>query len=275
MMANTPDKKRKRRANELDGKTWTRYSISVWSDIVRSAEESNLGHPALFPLALANRLIEIFTNQDDRVVLDPFAGVGTTIIAAQRQGKHGIGIELSSAYAEIARTRCAQPDMFGYGGGQAIIHTGSALNVLDYVAPQSIDLVVTSPPYWDILNQKRTADYKDTRHYGNSEGDLSTISDYHEFLAQLGRVFEQVHTAMRDGTYCCVVVMDLRKKDRFYPYHSDLATALQAIGFLYDDLIIWDRRQEYNNMRPLGYPSVFRVNKAHEFILIFKKRRAV
>ena len=46
---------------------------------------------------------------------------------------------------------------------------------------------------------------------------------------------------------------------------------MQEIGFLLDDIIIWDRRQEYNHLRPLGYPSVFRINKVHEYILIFKK----
>jgi hypothetical protein len=52
----------------------------------------------------------------------------------------------------------------------------------------------------------------------------------------------------------------------------DITAKMQEIGFTLDDIIIWDRRQEYNNLRPLGYPSVFRVNKVHEFILIFQKR---
>jgi hypothetical protein len=47
---------------------------------------------------------------------------------------------------------------------------------------------------------------------------------------------------------------------------------LREVGFTLDDIIIWDRRREYNNLRPLGYPTVFRVNKVHEFILIFQKR---
>lgn len=76
---------------------------------------------------------------------------------------------------------------------------------------------------------------------------------------------------MKPKAYCCVIVMDIRKKNKFYPFHNDVATFMQELGFLYDDLIIWDRRHEYNNMRPLGYPFVFRVNKAHEFILIFQK----
>ena len=45
----------------------------------------------------------------------------------------------------------------------------------------------------------------------------------------------------------------------------------QEMGFLFDDLIIWDRKHEYNNLRPLGHPSVFRINRVHEYILIFQK----
>ena len=48
--------KGRRRANALDGKTWTRYSISVWSDIKKTAEENALKHPAMFPIALAQRV---------------------------------------------------------------------------------------------------------------------------------------------------------------------------------------------------------------------------
>lgn len=269
----------KRRANELDGKTWTRYSISIWSDLRKSKEEVELNHPAIFPLALATRLIEIFTNQHDQIVLDPFAGVGTTVLAAQRLNKRGIGIELSPAYAEIARQQCEQRTLFEAIEAEAIsvrgvIHTGNALDVLNFVSPGSVDLVVTSPPYWDVLSQKRTADYKDVRDYGDESADLGKISDYRAFLDQLRAVFAQVEQAMRPGAYCCAVVMDLRKGNKFYPFHSDLADFMQAIGFIYDDLIIWDRRQEYNNMRPLGHPHVFRVNKAHEFIVIFQKALA-
>jgi hypothetical protein len=86
-------------------------------------------------------------------------------------------------------------------------------------------------------------------------------------------IMRQVWIALRPGKYCLMVVMDLRKKSRFYPFHADMATAMQDIGYLYDDLIIWDRRHEYNNMRPLGYPYTFRINKAHEYILIFQKPR--
>ena len=66
--------------------------------------------------------------------------------------------------------------------------------------------------------------------------------------------------------------MDIRKKSVFYPLHSDLATELQNQGYEFDDIIIWDRQQDYNNMRPLGYPYKYRINKVHEYILIFIKK---
>lgn len=269
----TPNKKR---ANDLDGKTWTRNSISIWSDIRKTSEELSLKHPAMFPVALVTRLIESFTTNKDKIIFDPFAGTGTTILAAQQLGKTGFGTELSSKYWDIAQTRIKQKtlldDEINKGNGE-IYHT-NALDLLQFIEPGIVDMVVTSPPYWDILNEKRSADNKEVRHYGNYENDLGTISDYRSFIESLKKVFEQVYIAMRGGAYICVIVMDIRKKDKFYPFHSNIAEIMQDIGFIYDDIIIWDRRHEYNNLRPLGYPAVFRVNKAHEFILIFQKPKA-
>lgn len=265
-------KRNERRANQLDGKTWTKYSISIWSDIRKSTEETQLGHPAMFPLQLAHRLIECFTTAKDTVILDPFVGIGTTVIAADRSDKTGIGIEVSDKFVEIAEKRLGQRELFSTKPRASQIYCDDARNLLKYVSPNSVDMVITSPPYWDILTQKRTADYKAIRHYGDAQQDLGKISDYGEFLGALTGIFRQVFTALKPNKYCAVVVMDLRKKDRFYPFHSDLTRQLsQEVGFIFDDLFIWDRRHEYNNMRPLGYPSVFRINKAHEYILIFKK----
>ncbi len=262
----------RRRANDLDGKTWLRYSISVWSDIHKSSKENESGHPAVFPAELVSRLIQIFTNSEQRVIFDPFAGVGTTLVAAQRLGKEGVGIELNPGFAETARLRCEEKELFDRNHkGKCLVHKGNALSLREFIPENSVDLVVTSPPYWDILNMKRSADYKAVRNYGDPSDDLGKIADYEKFLTALKNVFRQVRQVMRRQTYCCIIVMDIRKKNRFYPFHSDIADFMQDIGFIYDDLIIWDRRHEYNNMRPLGYPSVFRVNKAHEFILIFQK----
>jgi DNA modification methylase len=259
------------KSNDLDGKTWTKYSISVWSDVDKDPRNLKSGHPATFPLEIAERLIRIFTKGSGAVVLDPFAGTGTTVLAAKRLGKTGIGIELYDKFAEYARNRCANDVLFQSAEGTARIVVDDANNVASICDPDSVDLIVTSPPYWDVLTQRRTADYKDTHTYGGSDADLGLISDYREFIGTLGSVFAKLLGVMKPGGYCCVIVMDLRKKDRFYAFHSDLYDELQRQGFLLEDLVIWDRRREYNNMRPLGYPSKFIVNKAHEYVLIMRK----
>lgn len=262
-----PDAKR---ANELDGRRWLQYSLSVWSDIRKSAEEQRLKHPALFPVSLVDRLMQAYLRPAGRVVLDPFMGTGSTLVAARHAGKHAIGFELSPAFIELARQRLEQ-NGFAEQDGSAEIRQGDARRLVTALEPDSVDLCVTSPPYWNILNQKRTADAKQKRHYGNLEGDLGTLGSYEEFVRQLAEIFEGVLAALRPGAYCCVNVMDLRKKDRFFPLHSDLARELTARGFIFDDLIIWNRGQEYNNLRPLGYPYTFRINKVHEFIVILRK----
>lgn len=267
-----PSRKQPPRCNGLGGKEWLRNSISVWSDVQKSAEERALKHPAMFPADLVDRLIATFLPTGGRVVLDPFAGVGSTLITAARRGATGVGFEISPDFAAVIDKRVA--GLPSAEQERVILHRHSAVSLSAELQRNSVDLCVTSPPYWNILNQKRTADYKAVRHYGNLSDDLGTIADYGEFLDRLADIFRAVYATLRPNAYCCVVVMDLRKKNRFFPFHSDLAAKLQQIGFEWDDLVIWNRQAEYNNLRPLGYPSVFRVNKVHEYVLIFQKRAA-
>lgn len=275
-------RKQPRRCNNLDGKRWLQNSISVWSDIRKSTEEMRLKHPALFPSQLVERLIETFLPAGNQVVLDPFAGTGSTLVAAERAGKRGVGLELSTEFAAVALQRLAKLQLTDASssaattgdGPVAVLYQASAIDLLKFVPPESVDLCITSPPYWNILNQRRTADLKAIRHYGNLEDDLGTIDDYDAFLEKLTGVFAGVLQVLKPGAYCCIVVMDLRKRDRFYPFHSDLTARLMQAGYIYDDLIIWNRQTEYNNLRPLGYPAVFRVNKVHEFVLLMQKPKS-
>ena len=259
----------KPRANALDGKEWIRHSISVWNDLRKSSAEAALDHPALFPAVLVERLLDCFIREGDRTVLDPFAGSGSTLLAACGRGLHAIGIDLSPDYVALARQRLAAA---GYQEEADFrLLRADACQMDDLLPPNSVDFCVTSPPYWNILRQRRSADGKERRHYGDRDANLGDIDAYPAFLKALRPVFRGLGTVLRPGAYCCVVVMDLRKRARFYPLHQDVAELMQEAGFIYDDLIIWDRRAEYNNLRPLGYPYKFRINKVHEFILIFEK----
>ncbi len=259
----TQTNREKNRLNTLDGKTWTRYSISIW-DIGKTTEEIRLHHPALFPQKLVERLIRIYTKPGD-TVLDPFMGAGSTLLAALKLDCQAIGVDISTEYVKLAQKRLK------HNSCSAKIFCENAQNLSTFIPSDSIDLIITSPPYWNIHQQRRTADGKSPRPYTPLAQDLGNISAYTDFINSLGTVSAQLFMALKPGHWCILIVMDLRKKNQFYPLHIDCIQQWSKVGFQLEDIIIWDRRKDYHNLRPLGYPTTFRVNKVHEYILIFQK----
>lgn len=253
-----------KRCNDLTGKEWLQNSFSIWRNFNKTPEEKELKHPASYPVSLCEKLISTFS-RNEGVVLDPFSGIGSTLVAAKNLNRSAIGIDLSTEFCELARHR------IGDDCNISIIN-GDSLEELKKMPSNTVNLCLTSPPYWDILNMKRSADGKEIQNYSDNPNDLGNISDYKIFLNSLTSIFKCVYDVLISGSYCLINVMDIRKKNIFYSLHSDIAMEMQKIGFIYDDIIIWDRQHEYNNMRPLGYPYKFRINKVHEYILIFIKK---
>lgn len=253
-----------KKCNNLTGKEWLQNSFSIWRDLIKTKEEKDLKHPASYPVSLCEKLIRTFS-KDGCSVLDPFNGTGSTLVAAHNLNRPATGIDLSEEFCNIAYQRVGHDDNINILNGDSFIE-------LEKLEEKSFDLCVTSPPYWDILNMKRSVDGKEAVNYSEKENDMGNIPNYKEFLERLGELFAKVNRVLKPGAYCLVNVMDIRKKSEFYPLHSDLATELQKHGYIFDDIIIWDRQQDYNNMRPLGYPYKYRINKVHEYILIFIKK---
>ena len=267
-------KEKTKKCNRLSGAEWLRNSVSIWSNLRKTKEEISLNHPASFPLALVKKLLDCFTNEDSEVILDPFVGSGSTIIQSVLEGKKAIGIDTSQSYLDLTNTRLRQLDLFSnYLSGSYTLINDSSINASNYISGDSVDIIITSPPYWNILNRKRTADGKQIRNYGNESNDLGQIDKYEDFISSIGAVFRELSMILKVNKYCIINVMDIRKGSNFYCVHSDIASELSNSGYELDDIIIWDRSHEYNNLRPLGYPSVFRINRIHEFILVFKNRR--
>lgn len=291
-----PRQVNRKKPTDLDGSRWLRYSISIWDNIKKTKEEVAIKHPAMFPTRLVRRLLKVYAKSGD-IVLDPFLGSGSTLVAAKSLGIHGIGFDINPDYLNMAKRRLTQsqiplppqktlkksnhdhifPEKMPPVESspeprlQFDIHLDTAENLLNYLKPESVDICITSPPYWDIHWQKRTADLKESRPYSELEHDLGNIAYYDLFLHHLQSVFAKVYQVLKKGARCIVICMDIRKKANFYPLHIDLTEKMKEIGFDLEDIIIWDRRKEYSNLRPLGYPYVFRVNKIHEFLMIYLK----
>lgn len=259
------------RMNNFTGKEWLQNSFSIWRDIKKTKEERALKHPAMFPVALAEKLINIYTKDKKEVIFDPFAGVGSTLIAAKNLNRKGIGLDLNKDFIKIAKARLST-DSSSSKSQKGKLMVADSRNLTKFVRKNSVDLCINSPPYWDILNQRRTVDKKTSKNYSNSKKDLGNLEDYQKFLSELKEVYSGVYKVLKPNKRCCIVVMDIRKKDKFFPLHIDITKIMEEIGFELEEFMIWDRQHEYNNMKTLGYPWVFRVNKVHEFICVFWKR---
>ena len=80
-------------------------TLDVWD--IPPAHASRVGHPAPFPVELPARFIQLYTYEDD-LVLDPFMGSGTTLVAAVEADRRGVGYDIDQTYVELARSRLAE-----------------------------------------------------------------------------------------------------------------------------------------------------------------------
>ena len=256
-----------KRANALNGSDWLKKSFSIWRGFAKDTTKAN--HPAPFPVSLASQIIDCYVANRDGVALDPFAGSGSTLIAAAQAGMSAVGFDINPDYLDVFKKRLTAHSV---ASNQWCYEIQDARTLTDKIAPASAEICITSPPYWDILSRRRTADGKQAKSYSKNKDDLGNIDDYDEFLTALQLVAKQINISLRSQGYFILNVMDIRKGPIFYPLHHDATTAILASGnFSLEDIIVWDRQSDYNSMRPLGYPYKFIINKVHEYLLVFRK----
>jgi DNA modification methylase len=287
--------------NELSGEEWLYFTKSVWT----SAYPSELGHDrrrihgANKPPRLMARLIEFFTRSGE-LVLDPFAGVGGTLLGAAiaRGPRRAIGIELdprwAAVYAETVEALQAEHDGEGPrlvdlgvndpGGVRGFDPSGLELRIGDArmrlaeIEPGSIDFVATDPPYNVQLPMTmaggKLAEAHSNRRTGYAmvsdlPGDLANLPDYPAFLDAMGGILGEVHRVLRPGRYAVLIVRDAYQGGRYVFTASDLAARADAAGLVPKGDIAW--YQAGTRLRPYGYPRSFVPNIAHQHILVLRK----
>ncbi|MCD6417458.1 DNA methyltransferase [bacterium] len=274
----------------ISGKKWLINSISVWDDIPRTSEEKALKHPAMFPVALVEKLIDCFVPLDAQLLIDPFLGSGSALIGALNKKLSGIGFEVVPQFADISYRRLNKfsTNLWSSNVKVFLVKKPQKITINDkrtyYVINEDVrfasnwiedeigDVLVTSPPYWIVHNRKRTADGKNARPYSSRPDDIGNIENYDDFLIELQNIFTDMYRIMKGKSFSIVNVMDLRYGSNFLPFHIDMIKVMEFSGFTLEDIIIWNRAKEYNKLRPLGYPYKFIVNKVHEYLLVFSKK---
>lgn len=96
--------------SDIERDEFMEATLSVWDILPESAKR--VGHPAPFPVELAERVVQLYSYVGD-VVLDPFMGSGTTAVAAVKHGRRYVGFEIDDGYFALAQSRIAEAQSKG------------------------------------------------------------------------------------------------------------------------------------------------------------------
>ncbi len=289
--------------NELSGEEWLYFTKSAWT----TAYPSELGHAARRahgankPPRLMARLIEFFTRSGE-LVLDPFAGVGGTLLGAAiaRGPRRALGFEIEPRWAavfeSVVRELSAErdglgPELADLGpadpGGQRTFDpsglellVGDAFALVDDLADGSVDFVATDPPYNVQLpitmsggplaetHANRRTDYAMVTGHA---ADVANAADYGTYLDRMEGMFASLARVLRRDRYATVIVRDAYQGGRYLFTGADLAARASRTGFVPKGDLVW--YQAGTRLRPYGYPASFVPNIVHQHILVLRRER--
>ena len=233
-------------------------------------------HPAVFPIDLPKYFISLLTHEND-VILDPFGGTGTTALAALLLNRIPILIDLSQNYSDFALERIKKHKFTN----KFLILNGNTHDISKLLHNESINLILTSPPYANLLNKEITHRSRINRNrditprqYSQDEADLG-ILDLDTYLSNVHALFTTLYEKLKNNGHVIInVCNDIYDKStgKTYQFPSKIITIMEEIGFIYKNKIIWDRTKFYSNAHIFGYPSNFMIfSGSYEYILHFTK----
>jgi len=288
--------------NDMSGDRFLYFTKSVLSTSYPSvySHELRKKHGANKPPQLMALLIEFFT-RTGMSVLDPFAGVGGTLIGASIAtpgARRCVGIEINQQWTDIytlvlKENPGLQPQTMIQGDClEAMDHLLARESILDIYGCEVIaeeketvfDFIVMDPPYNIHLEQtmsgkggKRYAEkYANRRSDYNmrsdNECDLANLATYDGYLDAMSEVFQRCYRLLRPGRYMAIIVRNAYQHAEYMFTHVDLARRAGSVGFIPKGEIIW--YQAGTKLRPYGYPYSYVPNIAHQNIVILQRPRS-
>jgi DNA modification methylase len=264
------------RLNDLSGREWlyalrsvisTRYPTSGPDSF---AHDLRRAHPSPKPPQLLAELVRFFTKRSGHV-LDPFAGVGGTLLACALEGRTAVGLDLSEEYAAIYRDVCAALDL----APQTFL-VGDARRLTEHaeVRERPFDLILTDPPYAQMLSKSKTGEHKKRGRgaatpFTDSDDDLGNLG-YFEFLSELRVILADALAFLKPQGHLVLFTKDLQPTAEHHNMlHADIVAELRSVpGLAFRGYRIWHDQSQ--NLYPFGYPFAFVSHQQHQFILIFR-----
>jgi len=206
---------------------------------------------------IPRNLILRYSKEGD-LILDQFAGGGTTLVEAKLLNRNIIGIDINPNSLEI----CKEAINFkrdGFEMGNVYLKNGDARD-LSFIKNDSIDLICTHPPYANIIQYSE-----------DIEGDLSHCK-IPQFLGEMKKVAAESYRVLKKDKFCTILMGDTRQKGHMIPMSFDVLKIFQDAGFRLKELII----KEQHNCRATGFWKTNSVKYnflliAHEYLFVFRK----
>jgi DNA modification methylase len=269
--------------NCLTPKEWIKGQVAIWELYYekRDIRDKDI-HPAVFPISLPKKCIELFTHQGE-FVLDPFVGIGTTLLASQDMGRNAVGFDLNPKYIDFISKRLGQRQLDFGENTQQIAICDDAINIPEYLNEKTVSLCVTSPPYANMLNHERlnksfrsdlrkNKHYKTVQQYSNNSRDLGTMR-LKEYVDALAEIYKGILPLLKPKAHCVINVNDLWENNHRYPTHSYIIDAMERVGYELRNIIIWDKRNLVNKVGIFGWPSNYiTLSTTFEYILDFWRK---
>lgn len=260
--------------NDLNGNEWAFFTKTVLRTSYPSGFSHNLRkvHYANKPPLLMKHLIEFCTNVE-QTVLDPFAGVGGTLLGASLCGRKAIGIELNrkwiDTYEEVCRLEGIKK--------QEMVHGDCLEKMLEWKKNgKLVDAIVTDPPYSPAL-EKTLCDGKygwSTRKsnfdsFSVDKADFRNVSTFEEYYNKMEQAGQLMFHVLRPKGYLMVMIRDSYQSGEYIPSSFYVGERLKKVGFTLKGVKLW--HQTGAPVRPYGYPYSYVPNIVHHSILILKK----
>jgi DNA modification methylase len=263
--------------NCLPAKEWLKCQLGVWQFTYEGRDiRDKKVHPATFPISLARKVIELFTHKGE-LVLDPFVGSGTTLLAAQDAGRNAVGFDLQKKYIKLTQSRLAKNSQL-FGDTKQIAICDDALNVTNYLPNESVTLIFTSPPYANLLNRERKNKSRRIRkneqlgkveQYSQDPRDLGTMA-LNEYTKAMGDIFEKLLLILRPKSHCVINVPDMWWENKRVTIHVSLIDELRKRGYELRNITIWDRTNIVNKIGIFGWPNNYiTMGTTFEYLLDF------
>ena len=157
------------------------------------------------------------------LILDPMVGCGTTLIEAKLLGRNALGLDINPDAVELAERGLD----FAGGSGRQRVEVGDARD-LGFLRDESFDMVLTHPPYMNIIRYSQ----------GRIAGDLSNIGSLPKFCDEIEKVARELFRVLKQHGYCAILIGDTRRARHFVPLAYEVMRRFLKVGFVLKEDII-------------------------------------